>query len=71
MCAVCVFSGVEKESVCVLFSGAEKEGVLCEFFFLEQKKRVKPCVVRISFSTVLLQQEKWRPYNLFLGYTFT
>ena len=27
-------------------------------FFLEQKKRVKPCVVHISFSTVLLQQKK-------------
>ena len=39
------------------FSLSRKGGVLCAFF-LEQKKRVKPCVVRISFSTVLLQQEK-------------
>ena len=26
--------------------------------FLEQKKRVKPCVARSSFSAVLLQQKK-------------
>ena len=26
--------------------------------FLEQKKRVKSCVVRSSFSAVLLQQKK-------------
>ena len=43
--------------------------VVC--IFLEQKKRVKPCVVRNSFSTALFAAEKWRPDNLFLGYTFT
>ena len=39
--------------------------------FLEQKKRVKPCVVCSSFSAALFAAEKWRPDNLFLGYTFT
>ena len=54
-------------------------------FFLEQKKRVKPCVVRSSFSVVLLQQKKKgtannpsffsvkerQPYNLFFRYIFS
>ena len=53
--------------------------------FLEQKKRVKPCVVRSSFSAVLLQQKKKgrqiikvffsveerQPDNLFFGYIFS
>ena len=51
--------------------------------FLEQKKRVKPCVVHNSFSAVLLQQKKKgrqiiqvfsveerQPNNLFFGYIF-
>ena len=39
------------------FFWSRKGGVMCAFF-LEQKKRVKPCVVRNSFSAVLLQQKK-------------
>ena len=80
----CVFSGAEKEVCCVRFFWSRKGGVLCAFF-LEQKKRVKPCVVRRSFSAVLLQQKKKgtadnpgffsveerQPDNLFFGYIFS
>ena len=38
--------------------------------FFPAEKRVKPCVVRSSFSAALLQQEKWRPDNLFFGVYF-
>ena len=66
------------------FLKQKRRCVVC--IFLEQKKRVKPCVVRSSFSAVLLQQKKKKrtadnpsffsveerqPDNLFFGYIFS
>ena len=53
------------------FSGAEK---FEEQFFFPAEKRCELCVVLVQKSE--LQQQffaagKWRPDNLFLGYTFT